>query len=149
MLSNVISLTVLWLAATAHAIRAQRTVLAAMLIIRKAPTTASLVAYAGVAAMDLRGETHAPTKAGKIARVQRTAQMGGVHTVIVHSTTDEIIIGIVVGIPALLSIGILVYALRREKKARTKAATTMATSGEETQEYHSCGRGAETVFQDP
>ena len=43
-----------------------------------------------------------------------------VQTVMVHSITDEIIIGIVIGIPALMSIGVLAHALR-ERKARTKA----------------------------
>ena len=48
----------------------------------------------------------------------------------VHSITDEIIIGIVIGIPALMSIGVLAYALR-ERKARTKA---LGTAREEIQE---------------
>jgi hypothetical protein len=50
-------------------------------------------------------------------------------TVMVHSITDEIIIGIVIGIPALTSIGVLAYALR-ERKARTEA---LGTVREETQ----------------
>ena len=44
-----------------------------MIITRKALTNASQVAYAGVAAMDSHGEIHAPTKAGKIVLIRRTA----------------------------------------------------------------------------
>ena len=43
--------------------------------------------------------------------------------VIVYSIIDEIIIGIVIGIPALKPIGILAYSLR-ERKTRTKALGT-------------------------
>lgn len=49
-----------------------------------------------------------------------------VQTVMVHSITDEIIVGIVIGIPALTSIGVLAYALR-ERKAKNKSAGNRKT----------------------
>ena len=68
-----------------------------------------------------------------------------VQTVMVRSIMDEIIIGIVIGIPALKSIGVLAYALRKERKTRTKA---LGTAREETQGsragcFAASGRSAE------